>query len=390
MQNDSKNFKTDFRKKAFDKARRGVAEAFSKKDASLIQATRALDDLDNIKSLMSQRLAEWVGASFPEYKLQNDENTARVFAAFGSKEKFKEEPLAAIVGAPKAAELVAAAKTSYGVEFTETEREAVKTLAALTAAVYAERSILQEFVESTARTNARNLSTLIEPLLAARLISLAGGLEKLAKMPASTIQVIGAEKALFKHLRTGVSPPKHGLIFQSPLINGAPLHQRGKIARALATKLSIASKADWFTGNFIAEKLKATLDARLKQIREGPQPSEEKKQELRANEQRRQADRQRDWQNARNQRNPQRSPQRGPPRSGSGFRPPSGGDNREFRKRDGERRDYAAGASHERREFGHGERTQGGQRGGFEHDNRGPREQRGGQGGFRKFNKFKR
>jgi nucleolar protein 56 len=232
--------------------------------------------------------------------LKNDENTARVYALCGAKEEFAahEQALAEIVGAPKATELIEKAKTSYGVEFTKTERDAVRTLAALTAAVYAERAVLQEFVEASARENARNLSTLIEPLLAARLISLAGGLEKLARMSASTIQVIGAEKALFKHLRSGVAPPKHGLIFQSPLINAAPLHQRGKIARALATKLCIAAKADWFTGNFIAPKLKATLEARLAQIRSAPEPSEERKRQLRANEQRRQAERQRDWREA--------------------------------------------------------------------------------------------
>ncbi|MFH0973719.1 MAG: C/D box methylation guide ribonucleoprotein complex aNOP56 subunit [Candidatus Micrarchaeota archaeon] len=399
--------KNDLRKKMFEKARLGVAEAFSKKDASLIQATRALDDLDNVKSLFSQRLAEWTGANYPEYSLKNDENTARVFSAFGAKEAFaaNEAKLAEIVGAPKARELCEKAKTSYGVEFTKTERDAVRTLATLTAAVYAERTVLQEFVEAQARENAKNISTLIEPLLAARLISLAGGLEKLARMSASTIQVIGAEKALFKHLRTGSQPPKHGLIFQSPLINAAPLHQRGKISRALATKLSIAAKADWFTGRFIADKLKAKLDARLAQIRGGPEPSDERKRELRANEQRRQAERQRDWQNARSQRNP--------PRGGfSGSGASSGGDrrefrlarssnsgsnsgsnnnrnnneNREYRKRDGERLDSASGGSRERREYGHGERNSGGERGasgergGFEHEKRG--------GNFRKFRKF--
>ncbi|MEM0475476.1 MAG: hypothetical protein QW343_01655 [Candidatus Norongarragalinales archaeon] len=287
----------DVRKKLLDKARRGVSEAFSKKDASLIQATRALDDLDGIKSLLSQRLAEWVGANFPEYSLKNDENTARVYALCGSKEEFAahEAKLAEIVGEPKAKELIEKAKESYGVEFDAVERDAVRTLASLTAAVFEERKILQEFVEASAREKARNLSALVEPLLAARLISLAGGLEKLARMSASTIQVIGAEKALFKHLRTGVAPPKHGLIFQSPLINAAPPHQRGKIARALATKLCIAAKADWFTGNYIAPKLKASLEARLKQIREAPEPSEEKKKEFHAREQRRQAERRREW-----------------------------------------------------------------------------------------------
>ena len=255
-------------------------------------------------------------------------------------------------------------------------------------------------MEAQARENAKNISTLIEPLLTARLISLAGGLEKLAKMSASTIQVIGAEKALFKHLRTGTQPPKHGLIFQSPLINAAPLHQRGKISRALATKLSIAAKADWFTGRFIADKLKATLDARLKQIREGPEPSDERKRELRANEQRRQAERQRDWQNARSQRNPPRGGFSGSGASGGGDRREfrsarsnssgsnnnrNSNENREYRKRDGERRDYASGGSRERREYGHGERNQSGERGGFEHEKRG-----GNFRSFKKFNKFRR
>ena len=85
-------------------------------------------------------------------------------------------------------------------------------------------------------------------MLGARLISLAGSLEKLAEFPSSTIQVIGASKALFKHLRARAPSPKHGIIYSHPLINTAPWWVRGKIARAVAAKLSLAARIDFYSG----------------------------------------------------------------------------------------------------------------------------------------------
>jgi nucleolar protein 56 len=98
-------------------------------------------------------------------------------------------------------------------------------------------------------------------------------------MPASTIQVLGAEKALFRALRTGGKPPKHGVIFQFPEIHRAPRWQRGKIARALATKLAIAARVDFFTGRFIGDKLKKMLIERIDEIKklyQKPPPREER------------------------------------------------------------------------------------------------------------------
>jgi nucleolar protein 56 len=100
------------------------------------------------------------------------------------------------------------------------------------------------------------------------LIAVAGGLMNLAKRPASTIQVLGAEKALFRSLKTGTRPPKHGLIFQHTLLHDAKRWQRGKIARALAGKLAIAARADAFGGRDIGEELKAGMDKRIEEIRE--------------------------------------------------------------------------------------------------------------------------
>ena len=115
---------------------------------------------------------------------------------------------------------------------------------------------------------APNVQFLVGSLQAARLIALASGLTNLAKMPASTIQVLGAEKALFRSLRSGVRPPKHGVIFHDSSIHDAKKWQRGKMSRALAGKLAIAARTDAFSGRFIGDALKADLEKRIDEIKE--------------------------------------------------------------------------------------------------------------------------
>ena len=123
---------------------------------------------------------------------------------------------------------------------------------------------------------APNLNLIAGPMLGARLISIAGSLEKLAEFPSSTIQVIGASKALFKHLRARAPSPKHGIIYSHPLINTAPWWVRGKIARAVAAKLSLAARIDFYSGKkdlSLAEK----LETKVLQIKDfEPQASSKK------------------------------------------------------------------------------------------------------------------
>jgi nucleolar protein 56 len=120
---------------------------------------------------------------------------------------------------------------------------------------------------------APNLTTLLSANLGARLISLAGGLQRLATLPSSTVQLLGAEKAMFMHLRSGKAPPKHGIIFQHPAVHRAPYWHRGKIARSLAAKAAIAAKVDYFEGEYIGVRLKAEFEARVEEIaRKYPEP----------------------------------------------------------------------------------------------------------------------
>ena len=121
--------------------------------------------------------------------------------------------------------------------------------------------------------SAPNISYLVGPIIGSRLITKAGGLKRLSKLPSGTIQVLGAEKALFRHLKDGSNPPKHGLIFQHPLIHRAPYWQRGKIARAFASKIALAAKMDEHSDKFVAEELKKDLLERIEEIRERyPEP----------------------------------------------------------------------------------------------------------------------
>jgi nucleolar protein 56 len=130
------------------------------------------------------------------------------------------------------------------------------------------REQAEKYLEEIMKETAPNMSFLMGATLSAKLISLAGGLDRLAMMPASTLQVLGAEKALFRSLKTGARPPKHGIIFQYASIHQAPRWQRGKIARALSGKLSIAARIDAFKGEFRGEVLKNEVEKRVNEIRE--------------------------------------------------------------------------------------------------------------------------
>lgn len=127
---------------------------------------------------------------------------------------------------------------------------------------------LEKQIEKDMEIVAPNIYKTIGPLIGARLISYAKGLDKLAFMPASTIQLLGAEKALFRFKKEGGKPPKHGIIFQHSYINKSPRNKRGRIARVFANKISIASKADAFTKRDISDYLKQELEDKIKRIKD--------------------------------------------------------------------------------------------------------------------------
>ena len=148
-----------------------------------------------------------------------------------------------------------------------TSKEKMQPLQKTHLTVNNEIKSLEKLIEKDMQKIAPNTGKMVGSLIGARFLSLAGGIEKLALMPASTIQILGAEKALFRFKKEGGKPPKHGIIFQHPYINRAPREIRGKISRIFATKIAIAVKADVFTKRDISEGLKEDLIKRINKIK---------------------------------------------------------------------------------------------------------------------------
>ncbi len=250
--------------------RRKLRRAAQKRDLLAVQAIRAIDDIDKTINLFVARLREWYSLHFPELDdlVREHPDYVRIVLELGHRDRITAEALERLGFSKAKAERIAeAARKSMGADLSDFDLQQIQTLASIISQLYTLRRELGEYIEAVMKEVAPNITALVGPLLGARLLSLAGGLENLARMPASTIQVLGAEKALFRALRTGGKPPKHGVIFQYPDIHRSPRWQRGKIARALASKLAIAAKVDYFSGRFIGDKLKEELRRRIEEIK---------------------------------------------------------------------------------------------------------------------------
>ncbi len=213
-------------------AKERITESLSGQDAYAIQAVNALDDVNDAYNALTERLTEWYGVHNPEFRARPQELISFILQN-GSRESS------------------GSLKPSIGAPMSENDTHAVQSLASAAQKLVDERKALETYISSSVESFAPNLSALLGPLLAARLMALSGGLDKLARMPASTIQVMGAREALFKHLRAGAPSPKHGLIFNHPLISGSPKRIRGKVSRMLSAKIAIAARVDYYSGNTV-------------------------------------------------------------------------------------------------------------------------------------------
>ena len=248
-----------------------VKKTIEKRDLLAAQAVQTVDDLDKSLNLFMSRIREWFGLHYPELDrlLEKHETYARLVVNLGTRENFTIKNLEE-EGLPKAKSktLAEVAAGSMGADLGDEDLAQVQSMCKNVLDLYSVRQSLENYVDSVMTEVAPNIKTIGGSLLGARLIALAGGLMNLAKLPASTMQVLGAEKALFRSLKTKARPPKHGIIFQHPLIHDSKRWQRGKIARALAGKLSIAARVDAFSGKYAGDGLKADLEKRVAEIKE--------------------------------------------------------------------------------------------------------------------------
>ena len=252
------------RRKMLDTAKREVSAAYSGEEHSLIQAVSSLNEIEKVRNSVFERLEEWYSMYFPELKLANPATYATFVVEFGAdKLGVNPERLNEIMG-EKAEEILNIVKNSIGRNPSSEEYEVVKNLAQSELEVIKLEKNLDAYVEKVAKKLMPNITYLIDHRIAAELLAKAGSLEKMSMMPASTIQLLGAERALFKHLKYGSKSPKYGVLFKLQRIATAIKEDRGRIARVYATKIAIAAKADYITKRFIADKLKEQIDEALK------------------------------------------------------------------------------------------------------------------------------
>ena len=226
------------------------------KDSLVVHVVGLLDDLNKTINLFVERIRDWYSLHFPELvkKVEDHEKFVKLVLKYGHRNNFKDFE-----------ELV---EKSFGIEFSEKDIETLRMFAEEIKRLYELREKVESYLEKLIASIAPNLQSLAGTILAAKLIAKAGSLEKLARLPSSTIQLMGAEKALFRFLHKKGKSPKHGLIFIHPYIQRAPKKKRGKIARVLAAKLSMAAKLDCFSKKYEAERLKKELEERVKEILE--------------------------------------------------------------------------------------------------------------------------
>ena len=272
-----------------------VSAASGEKDLLVKNAIDAIDEVDKSINVLVMRLREWYSVHHPSLSrlVEDQDQYAKILKETSGKESMTKDMLVSAEVPEATIELVMnAILGDIGAELRDIDLNIIKVLAISIDNMYNTRKELEDYVAIVMEEISPNVTALVGPLVGARLISLAGSLEDLARKPSSTVQVFGAEKALFRAIKTGADPPKHGIIYRVSEINSAPYWQRGKIARALAGKLSIAARIDAYSDRNIGASLREDFMIRVEEIRKQnpnapppkppkPRPVERKRQQRR-------------------------------------------------------------------------------------------------------------
>ena len=242
-----------------------------KVDTMIVQAIGLLDDLDKQLNIYAMRVREWYGWHFPEMvKVVTDMILyAKVVKKVGFREAIAAMDLSGLLEEEMEAELKEVAALSMGTEISDGDLDHIQHLCDQVIALAEYRAQLSEYLKNRMSVVAPNLTVLVGELVGARLISHAGSLINLAKHPASTVQILGAEKALFRALKTKHETPKYGLIYHASLVGQASMGNKGKISRVLAAKCSLATRVDALGESddaTVGIENRAKVEARLRQL----------------------------------------------------------------------------------------------------------------------------
>jgi len=249
-----------------------IRKASESEDMFLIQAINSIEELDETTSKLIERLREWYSIHYPELDgIKNHDRYVEMISKIGDRDSIINSRELNSDSDPKII------SESVGAAISESDLKMVVEFASSLKALQNTKKSMNDYVDQRMLEIAPNLRELAGSSLGAKLIAHVGGVEKLSKMPSGTVQVLGAEKALFRHLKTGENPPKHGLIFQHPSVRGARWWLRGKIARTLALKISLAVRKDVYSGDY-DPKIAESFETRVEEIKkDNPFPKRSKK-----------------------------------------------------------------------------------------------------------------
>ena len=240
------------REKAIADVKLKLKEAVTE-DWLIIQASSGLDELDKAINLLAKRLREWYELYNPEFSKAVSDHDKFINLILTRK---KEDLLREIK-----------VKDTMGADLPKTDLDAIFNLAKKIKSLYELSKEQELYLESLMKKVAPNVTATAGVLIGAKLMTLSHSLERLSRFPASTVQLLGAEKALFRHLKNRNNlPPKFGILHESALVSKVKTKNKGKMARALADKISIAAKVDFFKGKFIGNKLAEELDKRCREL----------------------------------------------------------------------------------------------------------------------------
>jgi len=276
------NYYDHIRTLSLELTRYRIRQAQKFRDKLIIQSIEAIDEIDKSINILIGRLQEWYGLHFPELysKIGDNKIYAKLIATEPNRNKIDLELLNLLgFSKEKSNQIISSAKHSLGADFQEEDLEILKSFSQKLLDLFELRKKIEDYLEDLMMLIAPNITSITGVTIGARLIAKAGSLEKLASMPASTIQVLGAEKALFKHLKFGSKPPKHGILFQHPYVHSAPKWQRGKIARAIANKIAIAARVDLYGQKDLSKEINEELMKKVELIKLQTKPPVKKKVE---------------------------------------------------------------------------------------------------------------
>lgn len=231
---------------------RAAVKGSVNEDLFIVQATNNIVELERIANTMAKRLREWFSYYVPEFSesIQDHKKFAELIVKKSKDELLKE------IGLKK--------EQSMGADLKKNDIEPMIELAKNLINTYNLKEKQEDYLKKLMESYAPNINAVAGTLIGAKLLAKTGSLKKLSEFPSSTVQILGAEEAFFRHIKTGARMPKYGYIHEHPLINKVDKKNQGKAARAIADKISIAAKVDYFKGKFVGDSLKKQIYDKFK------------------------------------------------------------------------------------------------------------------------------